>query len=133
MRKTTSLLLSPLVAATLAAGAGTAVADPVEIIAPYAQAAAEVSAFGNLAKAKSIDRVDRKQTGVYCIHVSDNDIDLSRSVLTATLRSHDSQGGSIRALTEPQAVCGNDPSTIFVATFRADGLHVNSGFFVTVQ
>ncbi|MEU1124154.1 hypothetical protein ABZ371_11435 [Streptomyces sp. NPDC005899] len=133
MRKTTSLLLSPLVAATLAAGVGTAVADPVDVIAPYAQAAAEVSPFGTLTKAKNIDKVDRKRTGVYCLHVSDSDIDLSRSVLTATLRSHDSRRGSIRALTEPQAVCGNDPHTITVATFRADGTHGNFGFFATVQ
>ncbi|WP_405009974.1 hypothetical protein [Kitasatospora sp. NBC_01539] len=133
MRKGTSVLLATLAASTLAAGAGTATAAPVEAIAPYAQAAAQVSPFGTLTKAKNIDTVERKRTGVYCVHVSDPGIDLSRSVLTATLRSHDSRGGSIRALTEPHPVCGNDVHTITVATFRADGTNVNSGFFLTVQ
>jgi hypothetical protein len=127
-------ILTVLLAATVSAGfAAPASADPVPLNAPYAQAAANVAANGELLRTKNIDQVTMQQTGVYCVHVSDPNIDIAKSSVTATLDWRLGGGGTIRVYPVKTSRCNNDPSTIAVATYDKDSKLANSGFFLAVQ
>ncbi|MDJ1130563.1 hypothetical protein [Streptomyces iconiensis] len=134
MRKRLSATAAVLAAALLAVGSGSAVAaDPPKAIAPYAQAAASVAKNGDVLAAKNVDEVTNPSTGRYCVHISDPDIDLARSIPTGTLNGHEAKGGSVRVYTKPVGVCNNAPDTAYVSVFNKDGQFANAAFFFTIQ
>ncbi|MEV0263879.1 hypothetical protein AB0I49_21410 [Streptomyces sp. NPDC050617] len=134
MRKRLSATVAVLAAALLAAGSGSAVAaDPPKADAPYAQAAASVAANGSLLLAKNVDEVTNPSAGRYCVHISDPDIDLARSIPTGTLNGYEARGGAVRVFTKPVGVCNSDPHTAYVSVFNKDGDFTNAAFFFTIQ
>ncbi|KJK58589.1 hypothetical protein [Saccharothrix sp. ST-888] len=132
MRKGISALVALATGATLALGAGSAVAAPVDAYAPHATAAAEVAANGDLVKTKYVDYVGHPSTGLYCVHVSQSWIDVDRSVPSAILRDYSSHGGSIRVETTPNSACGGAAQTLTVVTYDNSGNHVDTGFYITL-
>ncbi|WP_326715475.1 hypothetical protein OG758_46720 [Streptomyces sp. NBC_01474] len=121
-----------MAAAATVALASPAVADPTPIYAPYAQAAASVSASGELLRSKNVDTVTQPLPSVYCVHISDPNISLAESVITATLDWQQAKDATIRATVQPSSWCDNDNRTIAVAIFSGVQAAPND-FFVTVQ
>ncbi|MFD8980221.1 hypothetical protein [Streptomyces sp. NPDC059564] len=115
--------------ALVAASATTAGADAY---APYAQAAAHVTANGTLLEAKSIDAVTRPSTGIYCLHVSDPEINFSESIFTATLGTGANRGSSVQ-IALGRTECGGDPRTIPVVTGDRNGSFAGQEFYLTIQ
>lgn len=96
-----------LAAATLTSGIAGA-----DTTAPYARAAAVVTADGKLVHGK-FTSVSRSRTGTYCVKVLDPEINLANAAIVATLTS---DYGQILALGTPNAICGNATDTILVMT-----------------
>ncbi|MFF8805583.1 hypothetical protein [Streptomyces omiyaensis] len=109
-----------------------AVSAAADVYAPYTQAAAHVGRDGTLLQSKNIDTVTWNGGGIYCVHVSDPDINLADSVFTATLGENADRGGSVQvALGRPE--CGNDPHTIPVISATQTGNFASNEFYLTVQ
>lgn len=114
--------------------AGTAVAAPVDMYAPYARAAAKVAADGTLLAAKNVASVTKpaNTTGRYCVKVSDPDIDdLKDAAIQATSNS---AWGTLIVFGQPTATCGNAANTITVWSADRNGTGwTDTAFTVTVQ
>ncbi|MGP3684638.1 hypothetical protein ACTVZO_07980 [Streptomyces sp. IBSNAI002] len=112
--------------------AGTASA--VDLYAPYARAAAKVSAVGTLLAEKNVSSSRRStaqanNTGVFCVKVSDPDIDLKDAALVATVNNNRAM---ITAIGNPHSWCGNDATTITVVLTDSAGSAVDAPFTVAV-
>ncbi|MFC6064083.1 hypothetical protein [Streptomyces ochraceiscleroticus] len=92
-----------------------------------------MTANGDVLIAKNVDKVTKPDTGRYCVHISDPDIDLARSIPTGTLNGYEAKGGSVRVYTSPAGICGNDPDTVYVSVFNKDGAFTNAAFFFSIQ
>jgi hypothetical protein len=126
-------ILAVLVPAAALVGvlAAPATADPQPIHAPYAQAAAKVSASGELTKAKHVISVTKPDTGTYCVKV-DRRIDLSESVVQATASYWYT---AIAAYAHPTKVCGNKANTVLVRTTKVNGSTTelkDAAFYLTI-
>ncbi|MEV4430578.1 hypothetical protein ACN9M0_35770 [Streptomyces sp. R-07] len=111
--------------------ASTAVAAPADMYAPYARAAAKVSAGGTLTDSKNVTSVSRPRAGVYCVKITDPDIDLRKAAVLATVN-----GIKIRMISvnnAPDPACGNAADAVTVYTFYADGTSSDAPFTLTVQ
>ncbi|MFE0737389.1 hypothetical protein [Streptomyces sp. NPDC058855] len=83
------------VAATVLAGAAAAAPSASTSQAPYAQAGALVAADHTIVHSKGVGAV----TGsghVFCVEIDNEDVDLSRAIVTATPR--DGRGATLRAI-----------------------------------
>lgn len=112
--------------------AGTAAAAPADMYAPYARATAKVAANGTLLAAKNIAAVTRPQVGMYCVKVSDPDIDdLTNADILAT-----SNGGfvTLRVYGQPTGQCASAPNTITIfSNVSNTGAWADTAFTVSVQ
>ncbi|MEU3830057.1 hypothetical protein AB0F36_32780 [Streptomyces sp. NPDC029080] len=117
---------------SLAVLSGTAAAAG-NLDAPYARAAAKVSGTASLLGSKNVDAVTRgtgtNQAGVYCVKVSDFNIDLSSAAIVATLNN---SRGEITAIGGPHGYCGNATDTITVVTSDSEGKSADRPFTVAV-
>ncbi|MEU3827977.1 hypothetical protein GT045_02235 [Streptomyces sp. SID486] len=117
---------------SLAVLSGTAAAAG-NLDAPYARAAAKVSGTASLLGSKNVDAVTRgtgtNQAGVYCVKVSDSNIDLSSAAIVATLNN---SRGEITAIGGPHGYCGNATDTITVVTSDSEGRSADRPFTVAV-
>lgn len=77
------LTVAGLCVTGLAVVGGMAIAATSGSQAPYAQAGALVKADGSVVHSKGVSEVT-KSGHVYCVEISNEDIDLSRAVVTAT-------------------------------------------------
>ncbi|MFD8790857.1 hypothetical protein [Streptomyces vinaceus] len=125
MRKFAPIMVTA--AALVGVLATPAIADPVPLNAPYAQAAAEVSATGVLLKAKNVDEVRKTGLGRYCVKVDDS-IDLARSLVQVERINADRRTYQ----TTPSPTCENAASTITVWTYTSAGQFIDGSFTVAV-
>ncbi|MGW7312313.1 hypothetical protein [Streptomyces sp. NPDC054865] len=115
--------------------ASTAVAVDDTMYAPYAQAAARISAGGTILASKGIDRVDRptvtsQRTGTYCIKFTDPDLDLTETAPQVTVES---TLGVATMVTTPHSFCGNAAKTLTVFTRNnTDGTRADHGISVLI-
>jgi len=133
MRRTVAVTVAAL--ASLPVLAGTAHAAPADMDAPYARAAAKVHHDATLLAGKNIESVTRGGlgtivTGVYCVKVSDPEIDLANAAINATLNN---DRGEITAIGNPHAYCSSATDTITVVTSDSSGNQADRPFTVTVQ
>ncbi|MCX5174083.1 hypothetical protein [Streptomyces virginiae] len=115
----------------LAVLSGTAAAAGMD--APYARAAAKVSGTASLLGSKNVDAVTRgtgtNQAGVYCVRVSDSNIDLGSAAIVATLNN---SRGEITAIGGPHGYCGGATDTITIVTSDSSGNSADRPFTVAV-
>ncbi|MEU3220103.1 hypothetical protein [Streptomyces sp. NPDC006971] len=98
--------------------------------APYAQAAAVVKADATVTRAKGVVRVDKVDTGRYCVTIADG-IDWVKSVPQATLGPGAKWKGEIRVAAGTSGVCGNDAHKLGVYT-GVNGAYADQPFNVIV-
>ncbi|WP_327303678.1 hypothetical protein OG264_38570 (plasmid) [Streptomyces xanthophaeus] len=113
--------------------AGTSVAAPIDMYAPYARAAAKVAANGTLLAQKNIDEAGTRKvaTGQYCVKVSDPDIDdLKDAAVHVTSNSN---WATFIVVATPVTVCGSDPNTIYVRSINTADTWADTAFTLTVQ
>ncbi|MFF9703578.1 hypothetical protein ACF1FE_20675 [Streptomyces griseofuscus] len=94
--------------------AGSASAAPADLNAPYARAAAKVSANGSLLATKNVassERLEGRPAGYYCVAVSDPTIDLRNAAVLATVNNNRSMITAI-----PNSNCNGKTRTITVVT-----------------
>ncbi|MFF8805582.1 hypothetical protein [Streptomyces omiyaensis] len=94
-------------------GGGIALAAADTIRAPYAQAAAVVTADGTLFKSKGIDSVTTVGVNSFCVKLADPKADVSKLIYTVTSTSHAYRATASQA---PVASCGNAKNVIHVHT-----------------
>lgn len=128
------LTLTFAAATSVMALAGTASAAPADLYAPHAQAAAKVNASAVAAPvllaAKNVESVARgTSAGSYCVKVSDPDIELKNSAVTATINNNRAM---ITAIPDPHPWCGNDPKTITIVITSSAGAALDAPFTVAV-
>lgn len=113
--------------------AGTAVAAPADMYAPYARAAAKVAGDSTLLAAKNVSSATRSTVntarGVYCVKVSDPDIELKDAAVLATINNNRAM---ITAIGDPHSWCRNDPNTITVVLTDSAGAAIDAPFTVAV-
>ncbi|MCX5434829.1 hypothetical protein OHU11_42400 (plasmid) [Streptomyces sp. NBC_00257] len=116
---------------SLAVLSGTAAAAGMD--APYARAAAKVSSNASLLGSKNVGSVTRgtgtSQAGVYCVKVSDSNINLASAAIVATLNN---SRGEITAIGQPHGYCGNATDTITIVTSDSSGNSADRPFTVAV-
>ncbi|MFC8230722.1 hypothetical protein [Streptomyces sp. NPDC057287] len=124
--RATGLTVAGLCAAGVALAGGMAIAATVNSQAPYAQAGAEVNADGSVEHSKGVSEVT--QSGhVFCVTVSDQDVDLSRAIVTATVR--DGIGYTLRA---DAGACANGKG-VRVTTYNANAAGAATAFYLAVH
>lgn len=116
--------------ATLTVLSGTAAAAPNDLDAAHTRAAAKVAADGTLLAKKNVDGSYRARQGAYCVKISDPDIDLTNTVITATVTNIYAR--MISATGEPTSDCGYAASTITIHTFYEDAVLHDAPFTVAV-
>ncbi|MFF4181509.1 hypothetical protein [Streptomyces sp. NPDC001750] len=106
-------------------------ASAADIDAPYARAAAKVSADAKLLDTKNVQSVTRGTgTGVYCVKVAPKAVnDLANAAIIATLNNF---RGEITAIGAPHSYCGNNANTITVITSDSSGKGADRPFTVAV-
>ncbi|MFJ6010728.1 hypothetical protein [Streptomyces sp. NPDC092952] len=106
-------------------------ASAADIDAPYARAAAKVSADAGLLGTKNVQSVARGTgVGTYCVKVESRAVsDLSNAAILATLNNF---RGEITAIGAPHAYCGNAANTITVVTSDSAGKAADRPFTVAV-
>ena len=101
--------------------------------APYARAAAKVSGTASLLGSKNVSAVTRgtgtNQAGVYCVKVSDSNINLASAAIVATLNNN---RGEITAIGGAHGYCGNATNTITIVTSNSSGNSADRPFTVAV-
>ncbi|WP_159103669.1 hypothetical protein [Streptomyces anulatus] len=112
---------------------GTALADDID--APYARAAAKVSANGTLQDSKNVEAVTRATgtgvtpQGVFCVRVSRRAVpDLPTAAIVGSLQ----QRGQLAFIGTPHQFCGNAAATITVITSADNGTNTDRPFTVAV-
>lgn len=108
------LALAAAAVASVPLLAGPASAAPANLNAPYARAAAKVSADGTLLATKNVasaERVNGQPAGYYCVAVSDPTIDLRNAAVLATVNNFRSMITAI-----PNSNCNGKTRTITVVT-----------------
>ncbi|MFI8887689.1 hypothetical protein [Streptomyces sp. NPDC053813] len=98
--------------------------------APYAQAAAVVKADATVTRAKGVVRVDKVDTGRYCVTIADG-IDWTKSVPQATLGPGAKWHGEVRVAAGTSGVCGQDPHKLGVYT-GINGAYADPPFNVVI-
>ncbi|GAA1310696.1 hypothetical protein GCM10009647_033830 [Streptomyces sanglieri] len=119
------LTVAGLCVTGLAVAGGMAIAATTSSQAPYAQAGALVKADGSIVHSKGVSEVT-KSGHVYCVKISNDDVDLSRAIVTATPR--DGIGYTLRAIA---GGCANGKG-VQVATYNADAGGAATAFYVAV-
>jgi hypothetical protein len=115
-RSTGVLVAAAAALAAMPVLAGTAAAAPAQLYAPYARAAAQVDANGNLTAQKNVSSSRRVGTqSTYCIVVSDPDITLKDAVVMGTVNAGVGTY-SIDVRNYPTSACGNAADTITAYT-----------------
>ncbi|MFI6288005.1 hypothetical protein ACIBCM_25205 [Streptomyces sp. NPDC051018] len=125
-----ALVLGAVTSLTVLSGTATA----ADIDAPYARAAAKVSADATLLDTRNVDSVTRgtgtTARGVYCVNVNRRAVaDLSTAAIVATLSNF---RGEITAIGAPHAYCGNSAGAITVVTSDSSGTPADRPFTVAV-
>lgn len=111
--------------------AGTSVAAPIDMYAPYARAAAKVAANGELLAQKNVAESRKIATGSYCVKVSDPDIDdLKDAAVHVTSNSN---WATFIVHPQPTTRCGNDPNTVSVLSVGLANTYEDTAFTLTVQ
>ncbi|MEU7010658.1 hypothetical protein [Streptomyces sp. NPDC046332] len=111
--------------------AGTAVAEPIDMYAPYARAAAKVAANGELLAQKNVAESRKVANGQYCVKVSDPDIDdLKDAAVHVTSNSN---WATFIVHPQPSALCGNAPNTVAVHAIDAANALADTAFTLTVH
>ncbi|MFF0447623.1 hypothetical protein ACFYT4_14660 [Streptomyces sp. NPDC004609] len=105
-----------------------AAAVAVDLDAPYARAAAKVSAAGLLTSGKNVESAQRVGTGRYCVRVNSG-VPLRNSVIMGTPNSGTQSTLDVRRA--PTPVCNNDARSITVFTYNA-GVLTDTWFTVAV-
>ncbi|MGA5193125.1 hypothetical protein [Streptomyces exfoliatus] len=109
---------------------GTATAAPLDMNAPYARAAARVSADGTLLATKNIAsaaRFNGQPAGYYCVQVSDPTIDLRNAAVLATVNN---MRAMITAI--PNSSCNGQNRTITIVTTNHSNTPADVPFTVAV-
>lgn len=112
--RATALAVATLVSVPVLAG--TATAAPENLNAPYARAAAKLSANGELRAGKNIESSKRVAKGRYCVKVSDPSIDLENAAIVAS-GNGSIAGPGFNVYGKPLDICGNEPNTITVIVY----------------
>ncbi|KUN40466.1 hypothetical protein AQJ30_07420 [Streptomyces longwoodensis] len=105
---------------------GIAIAAPSGSQAPYARAGALVNADGTVVHSKNVSEVTKPAGHNYCVRINDDDIDLSRALVTATPR--DGISTSIRAIA---GGCANGRG-VLVGTYDTTNHGRAAGFYLAV-
>ncbi|MEV0774538.1 hypothetical protein ACIBLA_30175 [Streptomyces sp. NPDC050433] len=114
------------VVATVLAGVAIAAPAADSSQAPYVQAGALVNADASVVHSKGVSSV----TGsghVFCVEIGNEDVDLSRAIITATPR--DTAGSTLRVI--PANCAGGKGIT--VATYNPSGGGMANGFYIAVH
>ncbi|MEU9999164.1 hypothetical protein [Streptomyces sp. NPDC050848] len=111
--------------------AGTSVAAPIDMYAPYARAAAKVAANGTLLAQKNVAESRKVATGQYCVKVSDPDIDDLKDA--AVHVTSNSSWATFIVQPQPTPTCLNDPNTITVFSINTSDNWGDTAFTLTVQ
>ncbi|WP_327709774.1 hypothetical protein OG912_15035 [Streptomyces sp. NBC_00464] len=111
--------------------AGTAAADPIDLYAPHARAAAKVATNGTLLAQKNVSESWRTAAGQYCVRVSDPDIDdLKDAAVHVTSNSN---WATFIVQAPPNTRCGGDPNTVSVLSINTANTYADTAFTLTVQ
>ncbi|MEU9204281.1 hypothetical protein [Streptomyces sp. NPDC048332] len=111
--------------------AGTSVAAPIDMYAPYARAAAKVAANGTLLAQKNVGESRKVATGQYCVKVSDPDIDDLKDA--AVHVTSNSGWATFIVQAPPTTRCGSDPNTISVLAINTANAYGDTAFTLTVH
>ena len=95
-------------------------------------AVARVSAAGALVTGREVDQVRRPRTGVYCVHLDNPFVDLTRSVVLATPGQGADRELVIRTDSAPDGSCGGDRQTLTVRVWTGPGTAVDADFQLAV-
>ncbi|MFE9045969.1 hypothetical protein ACFYOG_34375 [Streptomyces sp. NPDC007818] len=110
--------------------AGTAVAAPADMYAPYARAAAKVAANGEVLAQKNVSSVTYgTAAGSYCVKVSDPDIELKDAAVVATISNNRAM---ITAIGDPHPWCQSAANAITVVITDSAGAAMSAPFTVAV-
>ncbi|MFF8717473.1 hypothetical protein ACF07T_39645 [Streptomyces sp. NPDC015184] len=120
------ITVAGLCVAGLSVAGGMAIAASSGSQAPYARAGALVSADGSVVHSKGVGGVTRSGH-VFCVKISDADVDLSRAIVTATPR--DGIGYTLRAVA---GGCDNGKG-VQVATYNANANGTATAFYLAVH
>ncbi|MEV5273436.1 hypothetical protein ACWDMR_31185 [Streptomyces althioticus] len=113
-------------AASVVAGVAIAAPGGGSSQAPYLQAGALVEADGTVVHSKGVASVTASGH-VYCVEISDPDVDLSRAIVTATPRN--TPGSTLRVI--PGNCAGGKGIT--VGSYNPDGNGLANSFYVAVH
>jgi hypothetical protein len=114
------------VAASVLAGVAIAAPAGTSSQAPHAQAGALVNADGTIVHSKGVGPVTVQAPHVYCVEISNEDVDLARAIVAATPR--DIAGSTIRAVA---GGCANGKG-VQVGTYDAAGGGKPNAFYLAV-
>ncbi|EPH40214.1 hypothetical protein ABT390_16625 [Streptomyces aurantiacus] len=114
------------VAATVLAGAAVAAPDASTSQAPHAQAGAQINADGTVVHSKGVKGVTASGH-VYCVEIENEDVDLSRAIVTATPRN--TPGSTLRVI--PGNCAGGKGIT--VGTYDPSGGGLPNAFYIAVM
>ncbi|MGW6718050.1 hypothetical protein [Streptomyces sp. NPDC054995] len=116
--RTRVLALAAAAMASVTVLSGTATAAPADLNAPYARAAAKVSADGTLLAQKNVASAARQNgqaAGYYCVQVSDPTVNLRDAAVVATVNNYRAMITAI-----PNSNCNGLTRTITVVTTDAN-------------
>ncbi|MFJ5114413.1 hypothetical protein ACIQAD_27655 [Streptomyces sp. NPDC088551] len=128
--RTRILALVAAAVASVPALAANASAAPTDLNAPYARAAAKVSADGTLLSTKNVssaERLNGRPSGYYCVAVSDPTVDLRNAAVVATVNNNRSMITAI-----PNSNCNGKTRTITIVTSNYNNDAADVPFTVAV-
>jgi hypothetical protein len=101
---------------TIGGATGVALAASIRAQAPHTQASAYVNIDGTIARQRNIAEVTHPSMGIYCVRVSDPQIDIARTIPSVSLLWEKGQinAAQIFVTANPAQECGNRADTITV-------------------